>query len=77
MKQYCKYCAHAYQIDIDLCWCEKRNTEMTDKQASRVNTCKNFELNPISVFDLEKTYKPRTHTTKKQKNDDGKQMRML
>ena len=48
MKQYCRYCAHlAYGNGT---WCEKRQKEMSDSAAKRVNHCKDFAFCEIDAF---------------------------
>lgn len=59
MKQYCRYCIHANQIEDDMCACEKHNYVMGKAKASRLNKCKDFKFNEIDVFNFEKKYKPR------------------
>ena len=59
MKQYCRYCAHACCVEEDVMWCEITKSTSTKKQACRVNKCKDFEFNPIDVFNINKIYKPK------------------
>lgn len=66
MKQYCRYCSHANQIEVDMCYCEKYKYTMEKVKASRLNKCKDFEFNEIDVFNFGQKYKPRI---KKKKND--------
>ena len=49
MKQYCKYCDHAYCVGEDVIWCEISKSTSTKKQACRVNKCKYFEFNPGEI----------------------------
>lgn len=69
MKQYCRYCA--YCIYGDHVWCEQHEKTMSEETAKKVNTCKDFEFNPIDVFTHNK-YKPR-----KKKTGNFKQERLL
>ena len=59
MKQYCRYCSHANCVEEDVMWCEITKSTSTKKQACRVNKCKDFEFNPMDVFNLNKIYKPK------------------
>ena len=59
MAQYCRYCAWAYNVDEGLLHCEKRNFEMTAKQAKHSNACGKFALNEIDALrENEKGYRP-------------------
>ena len=57
MKQYCRYCSHCCYGDA--VYCGFRNRTMSEKDAKRVNQCKDFDFNPIDVFDPSKEYKPK------------------
>lgn len=57
MKQYCRYCSNLIVGDSN--YCDRKKKCMSDSVAKAVNTCKDFEFNPIDAFDLDKTYKPR------------------
>ena len=70
MKQYCRYCANANWYD-DSVYCHVKNTLISQKASCRTNKCKDFDLNEIDVFDIEKKYKPRT-----EKADDGQQIKL-
>lgn len=59
MKQYCRYCEHAYCVEEDVMWCEITKSTSSKKQACRENKCKDFEFNPMDVFNLNKIYKPK------------------
>ena len=48
MKQYCRYCAHLACGNGT--WCSKRNKEMSDSAAKRVNHCKDFDFCEIDAF---------------------------
>ena len=58
-KQYCRYCACAVEVEIDMIYCEKKNMVLLKAQASRLNKCKDFEFNEIDVFNCEHIYSPR------------------
>lgn len=57
MKQYCRYCSYCCYGDV--VFCGYKNKTMTEESAKRVNQCKDFNFNPIDVFDTDKKYKPR------------------
>ncbi len=59
MKQYCRYCCYATQVEEDMCACNKLNIVMNKQNACRPNKCKMFEFNEIDVFNFGHTYKPR------------------
>lgn len=61
-KQYCRYCSHC--VIGDWVWCEKRQKEMNERAAKRVNKCKDFVFNEIDAFNLEAKYKPRARKEK-------------
>ena len=65
MKQYCRYCSNC-SMCVDCVCCDVKDKYMDYKQAKRVNNCKHFEFNPIDVFDLTSTYKPRKKKDYKQ-----------
>lgn len=69
MKQYCRYCAYACQIENDMCWCNKRGFTMKKTEASRLNKCKDFGFNEIDVFNIEHRYKPREKRNNDNQND--------
>ena len=69
MKQYCRYCAHANQVDEGLVHCSEKDTVMVERQAKAQNNCKSFLFNEIDVFNLEKVYCPRDK--RNEKRDDG------
>ena len=48
MKQYCRYCAHLACGNGT--WCSKRNKEMSDSAAKRVNHCNDFDFCEIDAF---------------------------
>ena len=64
MKQYCRYCANCYLQGDDIVWCEPKDQMRNKQQCSSVNNCKDFELNEIDVFDIDRTYKPRAKRKK-------------
>ena len=60
MKQYCRYCAHAYYGDA--VWCDTKKKVIPDSTAKTENHCKEFFFNEIDVFycgNMDKKYKPR------------------
>lgn len=57
MKQYCRYCSHCCYGDV--VYCSFKETTMSEESAKCVNQCKDFDFNPIDVFNPDKTYKPR------------------
>lgn len=59
MKQYCRYCANATQVEEDMCVCDKLIIFMKKQKACRPNKCKMFEFNEIDVFNFGHKYKPR------------------
>ena len=59
MKQYCRYCCYATQVEEDMCACEKLNIVMEKQKACRPNKCKMFEFNELDVFNFGRKYKPR------------------
>ena len=62
MKQYCRYCA--FLVCGDWPYCEVKRKTMSESAAKRVNTCKDFALNPIDAFgENEKGYQPRREKT--------------
>lgn len=62
MKQYCRYCSSLIYGDVP--YCEKHERVMSESAAKRVNTCKDFDLNPIDAFgENEKGYRPRRERT--------------
>ena len=62
MKQYCRYCSSLIYGDVP--YCEKQERVMSEGAAKRVNTCKDFDLNPIDAFgENEKGYQPRREKT--------------
>lgn len=62
MKQYCRYCSSLIYGDVP--YCEKQERVMSESAAKRVNTCKDFDLNPIDAFgENEKGYRPRRERT--------------
>lgn len=75
MKQYCRYCAHANQIEDTLVYCEISSKVMTDKKAKSTNTCSHFEFNEIDVFGLDKKYKPLSERIEK-KVSRGEQLKL-
>lgn len=76
MKQYCRYCNNANQVDDGLVYCSVNREVMNESKAKRVNTCKSFEFNKIDVFDLEHEYAPIENRTKNRKTT-GKQMNLF
>lgn len=66
MKQYCRYCIHAVDGDIDtsfVCTGKKYDPCYNSSKAKTVNHCKMFEFTPIDLFTgLE--YKPREEKPK-------------
>ena len=48
MKQYCRYCINLAAGNGT--WCEKRQKEMSDSTAKRVNHCKDFDFCEIDAF---------------------------
>ena len=48
MKQYCRYCVNL--VAGNGTWCEKRQKEMSDSAAKRVNHCKDFAFCEIDAF---------------------------
>ena len=70
MTQYCRYCS--WFVTGNGNYCEKKQTEPTDKYAKSPNRCKDFDLNPIDAFgENENGYQPR-----KRKEKSGCQIRM-
>lgn len=65
MKQYCRYCSNCNWVDESadgkeqVCYCSISHNTFSGAKAKRLNKCKHFNLNPIDVFDLERTYQPR------------------
>lgn len=62
-------------------FCKPKNEMRTEKQCSRVNRCRHFELNSVDVFDIEHEYKPgntrRITKIKADKGDCGKQINLF
>jgi len=58
MKQYCKYCSNANQIEDTLMYCSIKRITKTKEQASKINKCANFEFNEINLF-TDNIYKPK------------------
>lgn len=58
MKQYCRYCAHAFAQDDDMIWCEVKDEIRTDRQITRMNRCPYFEFCSIDVLNPEREYRP-------------------
>lgn len=48
MAQYCRYCT--WFVTGNGNWCEKKQTERTDRQAKRTNSCRDFDLNPMDAY---------------------------
>ena len=48
MKQYCRYCVHLATGNGT--WCEKRQKEMSDSAAKRLNHCNDFDFCEIDAF---------------------------
>ena len=48
MTQYCRYCVNL--VAGNGTWCEKRQKEMSDSAAKRVNHCKDFDFCEIDAF---------------------------
>ena len=57
MKQYCRYCSRCSYGDV--CYCDAKRKTMSEEAAKKPNNCKDFDFNPLDVFDPEKEYKPR------------------
>ena len=73
MRQYCKYCANAVIWGDCHCLCEVKEKVISEASASKVNNCKDFELNEMSVFDYNQIYKPR-YKHEDTRLDDGTQL---
>lgn len=58
MKQYCRYCNNAVQVDDSIIYCVADKQVMPEAKAKRVNRCKRFIFNEIDVFDLDRKYTP-------------------
>lgn len=58
MKQYCRYCNNAVQVDDGIIYCAAYKQTLTEVKAKRVNSCKRFIFNEIDAFDLARKYKP-------------------
>lgn len=67
MKQYCRYCTYSNLVDDDIVYCSIFNVTMKKQNAVCVNHCKEFEFNPMDVFNPDHVYKPRTGTGKNYK----------
>ena len=52
--------------------CEVKEKVISEASASKVNNCKDFELNEMSVFDYNQIYKPR-YKHEDTRLDDGTQ----
>ena len=75
MKQYCRYCSNLCYGDV--AYCRKHEQTMSDAAARRVNTCKDFDLNPIDAFgENPNPYKPRREKTPEESEVDTNQIRM-
>ena len=59
MKQYCRYCAHAYLQGDEMIWCQQKDEIRTGREITRLNKCPRFELNPIDVLNTGRVYQPR------------------
>ena len=58
MTQYCRYCVNL--VAGNGTWCEKRQKEMSDSAAKRLNHCKDFDFNEIDAFfENPNPYRPR------------------
>lgn len=68
MKQYCRYCAHAFAQDDDMIWCEAKDEIRTDRQITRLNRCPHFEFCSIDVLNPEREYKPTANRRRVQEN---------
>lgn len=58
MKQYCRYCVHAFAQDDDVIWCDEKEEIRTGRQITRLNRCPHFEFCPIDVLNPEREYRP-------------------
>lgn len=76
MRQYCRYCNNANQVDEGLVYCSVNREVMNESKAKRANTCKSFKFNKIDVFDLEHEYAPIENRAKNRKAT-GKQMTLF
>lgn len=76
MKQYCRYCSSLIYGDVP--YCEKYERVMSESAAKRVNTCKDFDLNPIDAFgENKKGYQPRREKTPEEKQIKENQVSFL
>ena len=81
MKQYCRYCAHAVNIeggDTNV-WCEELHKEFPANCAKTVNRCKCYEHNGLDIFSNNpdgsfREYKPRDSVVKKAKEEYAEQL---
>ena len=78
MKQYCRYCAHAVNIEGGgtSVWCEELYKEFPADRAKRVNQCKSYIHNGLDIFSNNpdgsfREYKPRE---KKAKEENAEQL---
>lgn len=76
MKQYCRYCSWLVYGDVP--YCRKDERVLSEAYAKRVNTCKDFDLNPIDAFgENEKGYRPRREKTPEEKQIKENQVSFL
>ena len=70
MAQYCRYCQ--WFVTGNGNYCERKQTEPSDRYAKSPNRCKEFELNTIDAFgENQNGYQPR-----KPKKGNSQQIRM-
>ena len=57
MRQYCRYCV--YMVCGDVCYCQQKAKEMSEKQVVASNTCKLFEFCEEDALGTGHKYTPR------------------
>lgn len=57
MNQYCVYCASCVELDGRL-YCDKREKNLTDNNAKRINHCADYTESPMGHVRTGKKYRP-------------------
>ena len=67
MKQYCRYCTSLVVGDVNYCATKKKT--LSEGYCKVVNTCEDFDLNPIDAFgENPKLYAPRVKKIEQEDN---------
>lgn len=76
MKQYCRYCSELVVGDVP--YCRAYEKVLSESAAKRVNTCRDFDLNPMDAFgeNLE-GYHPRREKTPDELVTERNQLRFI